>query len=414
MNIIIHRGTKEIGGTCIELESSKKKLLLDLGRPLSKDSVNIDLDRLNPDAILISHPHQDHYGLIESMNPSVPVYIGRLSKNLIDATRIFLGTELLKNNFHLFEKDKSFTIGDVFTVKPYLVDHSSPEAFAFLIEAEGKRIFYSGDFRAHGNKLEVFEKIINNPPADIDVLFMEGTMIRRSNDDFSSEDAVKQKIIEIVKNQKNITFLISSSQNIDRLVSTYHACQDASKILVIDFYTAWVLEKMKAVSKKVPSMDKDGVKVYADNALRNALDNNRDFFGDFRKNIWTHRVEKDEMHAEPSRYVCISKMSKYRIIDLYKGKNPVNVIYSQWLGYLKYTNDQYYGAEEISSYQHDDDMVKFHYAHTSGHATVEDLQRFAAALKPEKLIPIHTEYASEFNDYFENVVVLGDGEKFNV
>ncbi|WP_130420186.1 hypothetical protein [Edaphobacter modestus] len=40
-------------------------------------------------------------------------------------------------------------------------------------------------------------------------------------------------------------FLISSSQNIDRIVSTFRACKRTGKVLVIDIYTAWVLELMR-------------------------------------------------------------------------------------------------------------------------------------------------------------------------
>ena len=34
MRICIHRGTREIGGTCVEIESQGKRLVLDVGLPL--------------------------------------------------------------------------------------------------------------------------------------------------------------------------------------------------------------------------------------------------------------------------------------------------------------------------------------------------------------------------------------------
>jgi ribonuclease J len=58
--------------------------------------------------------------------------------------------------------------------------------------------------------------------------------------------------------------------------------------------------------------------------------------------------------------------------------------------------------------------VNFVYAHTSGHAPVEDLQRLATALKPKQLIPIHTEKASDYGKYFENVVMLQDGDELQL
>jgi len=92
---------------------------------------------------------------------------------------------------------------------------------------------------------------------------------------------------------------------------------------------------------------------------------------------------------------------------------PVSVIYSQWLGYLKCTNDQYFGAEEFAAYR-SDPMVNLVYAHTSGHATVEDLKTFAKALKPKRLIPVHTEFPENFEGLFENVQSISDGEKFSI
>ena len=56
--------------------------------------------------------------------------------------------------------------------------------------------------------------------------------------------------------------------------------------------------------------------------------------------------------------------------------------------------------------------MNFIYAHSSGHAPLEDLQKLAAALKPKMLIPIHTEDAEGFRGQFENVTTLTDGETF--
>jgi ribonuclease J len=40
MQVSIHRGTKEIGGSCVEVISSGKRLIIDLGLPL--DAQNND------------------------------------------------------------------------------------------------------------------------------------------------------------------------------------------------------------------------------------------------------------------------------------------------------------------------------------------------------------------------------------
>jgi ribonuclease J len=413
MKLTIHRGTHEIGGTVVELFTDNTRILLDIGLPLSAESKPVDVKKLQIDAVFISHPHQDHFGLMSDLSDKVPVYIGELGKNLIDATKMFLGKELDANNFRFLSDKKKVTIGD-FSITPYLVDHSAVDAYSFLVEAEGKRVFYSGDFRAHGRKSVLFDRFIKNPPADVDVLLMEGTMIKRTNSEFPSESAVEEKIVDTIKNQANICFLICSSQNIDRIVSAYRACIRTGKKLVIDFYTAWVLEKIKAVSKSVPNIDWDHVRLYADYRPDQIVKNNLEYFGNFRKMAYASRVTKEELQQNPSGYLVISKMSKFKAMNIYTNFDaPVNVIYSQWLGYLKCTDKEYYGAEAVAKYREDPE-VNFVYAHTSGHAVLHDLQRLAEAVKPKTLIPIHTEYGDEFEEHFCNVLRLGDNEIYTV
>ena len=91
MQICIHRGAKEIGGSCVEVISAGKRLIIDLGLPLDADKndkkylPNISGFDGNDDsllAILISHPHLDHFGLLAHISPKIPVIMG------IDARRI--------------------------------------------------------------------------------------------------------------------------------------------------------------------------------------------------------------------------------------------------------------------------------------------------------------------------------------
>lgn len=408
MHLRIHRGTQEIGGTVVELATEKTKILLDVGQPLSKFSRHIDVAALRPDAVLISHPHQDHFGLMDQFDNSIPVYMGELGKNLIIAISKFRGQELPDNNFCHFEKWQPFKIGD-FQITPYLMDHSAVDAYAFLVEADGKKVFYSGDFRASGNKAFLFDKLLSDPPANIDLLLMEGTMMRRNSDRFPDEVSVRRKIEEILQNQQNITFLIASSQNIDRLVSAMHACERTNKIMVIDFYTAWVLKQVSQVSYKVPTIAWEQVKVYADHSPDERIKKDPEFFGDFRRRLYRHRVTIDELEAVPAQYLYYSKMSRFRIMELYKKFGPINLIYSQWLGYLNHKNNGMPGAKEISAYQNDP-MVNFTYAHTSGHATLDILHKMAEALQPAQLIPIHTEHPNDYAKHFNRVITLKDGE----
>lgn len=411
MDILVHKGNHEIGGTCIQVTSGTSSILLDVGLPLSAASPQVDISQLKVDAVLVSHPHQDHFGLTDRLPQGTSVYIGELGKNLIDATNVLLGRERHGNTFRHFKPWEAFRIGD-FMITPNLVDHSAIDAYSFLIEAEGKRLFYSGDLRSHGRKGKLFEHMVKHPIPNIDLMFLEGTMMHRNNDLFPDEAKVEKKIVEVIGSQKNISFIISSSQNIDRIVSAYRACKRTGRTLVIDIYTAWVLEQVRKVTENVPGMEWPEIRVYADYSQDKKLKDNPDYFGEFRPRLYRHRVKWKEMTTTPSSFLYFGKMSSFRKIDRFKeGDGQVNVIYSQWQGYLDGSHADYFGSDRVAAYR-EDPKVNFVYAHTSGHAPVEDLKRLATALKPKTLVPIHTEYADEFSKHFEQVLTLKDGVPF--
>ncbi len=81
---------------------------------------------------------------------------------------------------------------DAIPVSYFHMDHSGFYALVFLIEAEEKRLFYSGDFKGHGRKSSLFKAMLRNPPENIDCL-------------------LEEKIRGILENSRNITFLFAPS-----------------------------------------------------------------------------------------------------------------------------------------------------------------------------------------------------------
>lgn len=91
MNIIIHRGTHQIGGSAIEISTASTRIILDFGNELSLDEkytpINLDIDGVTKglpdcDGIVISHYHMDHLGQLTSALPEIPLYMGELSKEV--------------------------------------------------------------------------------------------------------------------------------------------------------------------------------------------------------------------------------------------------------------------------------------------------------------------------------------------
>jgi ribonuclease J len=83
-------------------------------------------------------------------------------------------------------------------------------------------------------------------------------------------------------------------------------------------------------------------------------------------------------------------------------------IWSQWPGYL----DRPAGAGTREFCRRYDIPIVIH--HTSGHAGITDLQKLAKALKPRRVVPIHTESPGGFVQHFNNVEISSDGALLEV
>jgi ribonuclease J len=405
MKLIIHRGTHEIGGSCVEISTKNTTILIDIGEPLNPKAKNISLKGKKIDAVLISHPHMDHYGQLGLISEQIPVYTGDLTKRLMDSVATFTTGRYLRNKFVHFKKDRAFDIGD-FRITPLLVDHSAYDAYSFLVEAEGKKIVYSGDFRSNGFKGFLFEDVIKKlRDKNIDILLMEGTCLERSVGDFPEEIDVARKIEEIISKQNNVSFLVSSSSNFDMMISASLACDNANKIFVVDIYTAWIMEQMKTISRKEPLLDKKHVKVlsrgwqagrYYIKIKGNA------HYNDFIKKIYSYGndISMKDIQKDPSKHLL--KLSDSFIPGLVKDfadkSEPVPIIYSMWRGY-----DTYQNLQKLRN-------IDFYYAHTSGHAPLDTLKDYAKMTAPRKLIPIHTENPENYHKHFANVSPVNDGD----
>ena len=246
MKLTIYRGTKEIGGTLIEIKTQNTKILIDAGYPLFLNNSPIDdsiaklpyqkllelgvlpkIDGLyawdnnvNFDAVIISHAHLDHYGLLKYVDPEIPIYLSAGTRKLIEVTKLFVRFDSYGQKHEEFRMYESFQVGDT-KIKPYLMDHSAFDAAAFEITAENKTIIYTGDFRGHGRKAICLDRFINKVSKQADILLTEGTMLGRKDEKVLTENELENQIIDLVKNNNGPILLQSSSQNIDRIVSFY-------------------------------------------------------------------------------------------------------------------------------------------------------------------------------------------------
>ena len=415
MRLRIHRGAKEIGGTCVEVEAAGRRLALDVGLPL--DAPDEAQERLLPDlpgfrepdpgllGVVISHGHMDHYGLAAHIREDIPVWIGEAAHNILRAACPWVPNGHAFADPHFLADRQPFGIGP-FRITPYLVDHSAFDAYALMVEAGGKRVFYSGDFRAHGRKAALFERLVRNPPADIDALLMEGTTLGRpgTKEGFETEDDLEARFAEAFGRTKGLHFVWTSSQNIDRVVTVFRAAKRTGRLLLIDLYTAVVLEATGRDT--IPQSHWEEVKVYVPQGQRVFIKKSG-LFADLERHS-QNRVYPEDLPGLAERAVMLFRplaMGDRGVASVLDG---AGFTYSMWDGYLKEAS-----SRRVLDWL-DRHGIEWQSIHTSGHAAAADLQRFAAALAPRALVPIHSFETGRFPDLFDNVVLREDGEWWEV
>jgi ribonuclease J len=413
MRVRIHRGAAEIGGNCVEVASDEgQRIVLDVGRPLSAGWS----DTVEPPAVpglgapcsslcgvLISHPHLDHYGLLGGVDPSVPVYIGAEAAAVLGAAQFFSPAGVKVEPTGVFRDRQPLTIGP-FTVTPFLNDHSAFDAYSLLIEADGRRLFYTGDIRAHGRKARLFEALLARPPSAVHAMLMEGTHVRadaaHDAETFVTEAELEHQFVDLLGATTGVVAVLGSAQNIDRLVTVYRAARRTGRQLVVDLYGATVAA---ATRSSIPQVGFPDLRVYVPQRQRVLVKQS----GEFERvnELRACRVFVEEMLADPSRFVFhVPSSTAYELMRSGVLDSSGAAVWSLWDGYLREPSGRRLRAA-LSEHE-----VGFSTIHTSGHASVPDLQRLVAAIRPDRVVPMHSEATNRFAELFPRVEPHPDNE----
>jgi ribonuclease J len=412
MRARIHRGAAQIGGSCVELEHDGARLVIDLGLPLGTDT---DVAQPLPNVpgltssadnllgVIISQNHPDHDGLLGQLSDSVQVFAS-LTGRRMDAAASRFTSELFDERIVRGLHDRVPIRLGPFSVTPLLVDHSAFEAFALLVEAGGRRLLYSGDLRAHGRKPSTWRRLIEDPPARVHVLLLEGTRLGRPSERNVTEREVEDQIATLARTTSGLVLACYSGQNIDRLVSVYKAAQRAGRLLILDLYGAAIAAATRCPT--IPQAHWERVRVYVPQGQRRRIIETRAFSE--IEAIATHRIFLEELRALAPQAVMTMRGSMTREIERSDCLSGAATIWSMWPGYLKrpsgYRMRDWLAGQE----------VPLQVIHASGHASVADLQTLAAAVAADQVVPIHTANPERYTDLFERVTIRGNGEWWRV
>lgn len=413
VKLCIHRAAGTIGGNCIEIMAPDgERILLDAGRPLDTPDnaptpVPSSLDTSNSvSGVLLSHAHTDHCGLLSSLPPDWPVFCGAASEVLLHLSAA-LRKESINQQCSHWRNAVPFNVGP-FTITPIFIDHSAFDAYALQIDVAGKRILYSGDFRAHGRKAERTERLMQNPPDNIDALIMEGTNLPGVGSVVKGtlrESELEEDFVRLFKEAQGRVFVSWSSTNIDRTVTLYRACKRSGRVLVPDLFCMMVLMRLGQFANIPQPEWQCG---YMKAAVTSRMISLMERLGepDFVEMLKGHKaaMSASKLAETPEKWVIMTRSSlvgDFARKGVIPSENDVWV-WSQWKGYLEQESSQ--KMKEFLA------PCRMEYIHSSGHASPEVLQRFAEAMRTKMLIPVHGEAWHHWIEYFPNMTPARNGE----
>jgi len=421
MEIIVHRGAEETGGNCIELVSGKARLLLDYGAPAGAagEEAILNIPGLYDDkvshpilAVIISHTHLAHCGalLAKPINPGIKVFMTEIMEDVIRInSKMPRDGKKLPANIHYFRKGHKFIVGR-FVITPYLMDHTAAESFAFLIESDGKRLLYTGDFRAHGNKAAAFKQFLAANMGPVDALITEG--VRAGLEKGPDEQEVMDHLEPMVKGAHGAVYFMCPGQDIGLLTGLANLAKNTKRYLVVDGYTALLLERLKAlalkqgVELKIPSLETEYLRIIRNAATQRIyqLTEYAETFRRMRPKMFGWDWVNDNLRR---LIIPVRANSQLWVDEQIKDFGGAAFVYSEWETYADEP-----GMRETLAWFKAQRMEAIAIP-SSGHAYFSTIRKLVENKKPRYIIPVNAEDPEKFTATFgKRAKILKNGEAF--
>jgi ribonuclease J len=407
------------------------------------------LDRLDGrpavDTVLISHAHLDHNGDVSYLDSAIPVVCTRTSAAIARAMQVTgmasFEREMVYSSpraekdgilesarseahqlrpFHFLEgsldgagrefwgsagssgrKGMQPAAADAFPgtvaglkVRSWPVDHSIPGAVGYAIETGAGWVGYTGDIRFHGRRggqTRRFQKELAalHPHA----LLCEGTHLEDSKDRLT-EDGILERVVEILGRYRGkLAIADFGARNVERLQVFLDAAHQTGRRLLLQPKDAYLLHALNLVEP--------------DAYLAPDAGPNVGLFDDPKSKPRPWERETREAWSAPivSAENVSEKPGDFILADSLWDLNDLPDLEGITGGVYLFSNSRAYDDEQAADLDRlrnwvrwlgldlvgDPDDKNSPALHASGHASGDELAEFVRSVRPEILIPIHTE-----------------------
>lgn len=391
MKLCIHRGTHQIGGIAAEISTASTRILIDMGDELSLDpnfvSAPLNIPGVTDgnghcDAVLFTHYHGDHTGQMLRIRPEIPIYAGALAKDImrLSSAHSWKKDEALCKRIETirtFSAGVPFLIGDI-QITPFSIDHSAADSYLFLIEADGKRVLYTGDFRLHGVRGKTLDKILDRRISKVDAIITEGTTVSRTDGKTVTEWELQARVRNYLQQYKYV-FVLCATTNLDRIFALARAVP-RGRYCICDDYQKTLVETVSKHWSEISS------------------------FYEMPK-LLSFKYHPPARFAELGGLMFVRANSKFEAIIRQYDPTQSILLYSMWDGYRTKPGSTIPDFLALTG--------TWETLHTSGHASPEDLRHVIEKAGPQLVIPMHTDAPQKMQTLCQNrtVILLKDREE---
>ena len=293
-------------------------------------------------------------------------------------------------------------------IYPVHVDHSIPAAYGFIICTSAGIIVYSGDFRMHGplrlmtmDFIRKVKEISENKEELVKILICEGTHINKGV--IESERMVKQHLSKLF-NYMLFDYVLVHYDRVDwdRFRTYINIAKKYNWKFIITEKDAYFYNRLNKkaiydtmkdpnieINKDILILSHDEAKLPWKKGLYDLLE---------RDDMKQRRITLEDLkNLEGNFFLYFASNWDYNKIK--------NFLPTQLRGIFICSNIDPY-AEDYRFYKNKisnellERGIPSYRIHSSGHAKVHDLIRYINEIKPEKLIPVHTNFPELFKKLF--------------